>query len=123
VRELHRVLRPGGRVGFSDLALHTNPPATDNRTLRAVLYHRGEELVTDWPALFLRHGFQLVNRQDIIKETMPTWDRTLSVYQERSSEIIHRYGRRIADRTRAQLHRIPTILASHGSFPVLSLLK
>ena len=123
VRELHRVLRPGGRVGFSDLALHTNPPATDNRTLRAVLYHRGEELVTDWPALFLRHGFQIVNRQDIITETMPTWDRTLSVYQERSSEIVHRYGRRIVDRTRAQLHRIPAILARHGSFPVLSLLK
>ena len=54
---------------------------------------------------------------------MPTWERTLSVYQERSSEIVHRYGRRIVDRTRAQLHRIPAILARHGSFPVLSLLK
>ena len=62
-------------------------------------------------------------RQDIITETMPTWERTLSVYQERSSEIVHRYGRRIVDRTRAQLHRIPAILARHGSFPVLSLLK
>jgi len=41
------VLRPDGRIGFSDLALHTNPPPTDNHTLRAVLYHRGEELVTD----------------------------------------------------------------------------
>jgi cyclopropane fatty-acyl-phospholipid synthase-like methyltransferase len=52
LHELHRVLRPGGCIGFSDLALHTNPPRTDNHTLRAVLYHRGEELVTDWPALF-----------------------------------------------------------------------
>jgi hypothetical protein len=89
----------------------------------AVFYHRGEELVTDWPALFLRHGFQVINRQDIITETMPTWHRTLSIYQERRSEIVHRYGRRIADRTRAQLHRIPTILARYGSFPVLSVLK
>ena len=68
-------------------------------------------------------GLKLVKRQDIITETMPTWDRTLSVYQERSSEIVHRYGRRIVERTRAQLHRIPAILAHHGSFPVLSLLK
>jgi hypothetical protein len=42
---------------------------------------------------------------------------------ERRSEIVHRYRRRIADRTRAQLHRIPTILACYGSFPVLSVLK
>jgi SAM-dependent methyltransferase len=123
VCELHRVLRPDGRVGFSDLALHTNPPPTDNRTLRAVLYHRGEELVTDWPALFLRHGFSLTEYQDIIAETMPTWQRTQAIYEERRSEVVHRYGKRIADRTRAQVHRIPTILARYATFPVLSVLK
>jgi cyclopropane fatty-acyl-phospholipid synthase-like methyltransferase len=123
VRELHRVLRPNGRVGFSDLALHTNPSPTDNRTLRALLYHRGEELVTDWPALFLRHGFRVIDCHDIIAETMPTWHRTQAIYEERRSEVIHRYGKRIADRTRAQMHRIPTILASHATFPVLSVLK
>jgi cyclopropane fatty-acyl-phospholipid synthase-like methyltransferase len=123
VRELYRVLRPGGRVGFSDLALHTNPPPTDDHTLRAVLYHRGEELVTDWPALFLGRGFRVVNCQDIIGETMPTWDRTRAIYEERRSEVVHRYGKRIADRTRAQVHRLPTILARYATFPVLSVLK
>jgi cyclopropane fatty-acyl-phospholipid synthase-like methyltransferase len=123
VRELHRVLRPDGHVGFSDLALHTNPPPTDDHTLRAVLYHRGEELVTDWPALFLRHGFSVIDCQDIIAETMPTWHRTQAIYEERRSEVVHRYGKRIADRTRAQLQRIPTILARYATFPVLSVLK
>jgi len=123
VCELHRVLRPDGRVGFSDLALHTNPPPTDNRTLSAVLYHRGEELVTDWPALFLRHGFSVIECQDIIAETMPTWHRTQAIYEERRSEVVHRYGKRIADRTRAQVQRIPTILARYATFPVLSALK
>jgi cyclopropane fatty-acyl-phospholipid synthase-like methyltransferase len=103
VRELHRVLRPGGRVGFSDLALHTNPPATDNRTLRAVLYHRGEE-PTVWPALF-RHGFQVVN-PDIIKRDDADPGPTPGL-PERSSEIIHRYGRRTPSYA-AQLHRIST---------------
>ena len=123
VRELHRVLRPDGRIGFSDLALHTNPPPTDNQTLRAVLYHRGEELVTDWPALFLRHGFSVIDSQDIIAETMPTWHRTQAIYEERRSEVVHRYGKRIADRTRAQMHRIPTILARYATFPLLSVMK
>jgi 27-O-demethylrifamycin SV methyltransferase len=123
VRELHRVLRPDGRVGFSDLALHTNPSPTDNLTLRALLYHRGEELVTDWPALFLRHGFRVVDCRDIIAETMPTWHRTQAIYEERHSEVVHRYGKRITDRTRAQMHRIPTILARYATFPVLSILK
>ena len=123
VRELHRVLRPDGRIGFSDLALHTNPPPTDNQTLRAVLYHRGEELVTDWPALFLRHGFSVIDSQDIIAETMPTWHRTQAIYEERRGEVVHRYGKRIADRTRAQMHRIPTILARYATFPLLSVMK
>jgi hypothetical protein len=117
------VLRPGGRLGFSDLALHTNPSPTDNHTLRAVLYHRGEELVTDWPALFLRHGFKVIESQDIITETLPTWDRTQAIYDERCSEVVHRYGKRIADRTRAQVRRIPAILARYATFPVLSVLK
>jgi len=123
LHELHRVLRPGGRVGFSDLALHTNPPRTDDHTLRAVLYHRGEELVTDWPTLFRRQGFTIVDSHDIIAETMPTWNRTQAIYEQRSSEVVQRYGKRIANRVHGQVHRIPSILARYATFPVLSVLK
>jgi len=123
VSELHRVLRRGGHVGFSDLALRTCPSLEDDRVLRALLYHGGAELVTDWPALFARHGFSIVVRRDIIVETMPTWDSARAVYEQRRLEVIRRHGRRLADRTRAQIELIPKILANYAIFPVLSALK
>jgi cyclopropane fatty-acyl-phospholipid synthase-like methyltransferase len=123
VRELHRVLRPGGHVGFSDLALHTCPPPEDDRALRALLYHRGAELVTDWLALFSRHGFTIVGRQDIIAATMPTWNHICAVYDQRGAEVARRYGRRIAHRTRSQVERIAEILTNYATFPVFSARK
>ncbi len=123
VRDLHRVLRAGGHVGFSDLALHACPSQKEDRALRAVLYHSGAELVTDWPALFVRHGFTIVDRRDIIAETIATWDRVRAVYEQRSVEAVRRYGQRLARRTRAQIDLIPEILAKHATFPVLSALK
>ncbi len=120
VRGLHRVLRPGGHVGFSDLALRSCPPAADDRALRAILYHRGRELVTDWPALFADEGFTVVERRDIMPQALATWDHTRAVYQERNGEVVRRHGRRIAARTRAQVDRIAEVLAGYGTFPVLS---
>jgi cyclopropane fatty-acyl-phospholipid synthase-like methyltransferase len=119
VGELFRVLRPGGLVGFSDLALRACPSAAEDRALRAVLYHSGAELVTDWPALFARHGFRVVECRDILSETLPTWEHARAVYERRDGEVIRRYGRRLADRILASLEQIPGILATHGTYPVL----
>jgi cyclopropane fatty-acyl-phospholipid synthase-like methyltransferase len=123
VRELHRVLRPGGHVGFSDLALRARPSQQDDHALRAVLYHSGAELVTDWPALFVGHGFTIVDRRDIVADTIETWDRVRTVYEQRSVEVVHRYGHRLARRIRAQIDLIPEILVKYATFPVLSALK
>lgn len=123
VRELHRLLRPGGHVGFSDLALRACPSPTEERTLKAVLYHSGAELVTDWPALFARHGFTVLACRDIIAATMATWERACTLYEQRNGELVRRYGRWIAERTQERIAMIPAILASHAIFPVLSARK
>jgi O-methyltransferase StaMB len=119
VDELLRVVRPGGHVGFSDLALRTRPSPEEDRALRAVLYHSGAELVTDWPAIFASHGFRVVECRDIISETLLTWEHARAVYERRDGEVTRRYGQGLIDRVAARLERIPLILAAHGTFPVL----
>lgn len=88
-----------------------------------MLYHSAAELVTDWPAIFARQGFRLVERRDIIVDTLPTWERVRAIYQRRNSEVVRRYGQRLANRTLAHLERIRSILATYGTFPALAALK
>lgn len=123
VSELFRMVRPGGHVGFSDLAMKNGVSADDDRELRAVLYHSAAELVTDWPAIFEGQGFKVRECRDIIGDTLQTWDRVRAVYRLRDTEVVSRYGRRLANRTVAHLERIRDILAAHGSFPVLAAQK
>lgn len=123
VSELFRVLRPRGHVGFSDLALQSGVSPREDRDVRAVLYHSAAELVTDWPAIFLSQGFRVVEYRDIIAHTLPTWQHALTVYEQRNGEVIHRYGRRLANRTIAHLERIPKTLAVYGKVPTIAALK
>jgi len=123
VGELFRMVRPGGHVGFSDLAMRNRVSSAEDRELRAVLYHSAAELVTDWPAIFARQGFRIRECLDIISDTLPTWERVRAVYRLRDNEVVSRYGRRLADRTVAHLERIGGILAAHGTFPVLAAQK
>ncbi len=75
--------------------------------------------MSDWPALFTRHGLGVVDYRDILSETLPTWEHARAVYQRRDGEVTRRLGRRLADRILASLEQIPGILARHGTYPVL----
>ncbi len=123
VQEMFRMLKPGGRIGFSDLAFTGIPSRADEQAMRTILFHRGAELITDWPKHFERGGFEIVERRDIIAETMKTWECMLQIYASRAEEVEARYGRRIARMTMDHLRRIPDVLERFGSFPVLAIQK
>ncbi len=121
--ELHRVLRPGARIGFSDLVFTGRPTREEERAMRSILYHDGRELMTDWPGIFEKRGFNITRRMDIIDKTMNTWLHSLSVYEGRADEVERRYGKAIARRTMEYLRQIPDILSKYGSFVVMSAQK
>jgi cyclopropane fatty-acyl-phospholipid synthase-like methyltransferase len=123
IDEIYRVLKPGGHISFSDLTFTGCPDACEEKAMRMILYHKGRELITNWPALFQRRGFEIREEHDMIEHTMPTWDHFIAVYEERRNEVEARYGRRIAAQSLANLKRLPAILRKYGSFPVISARK
>jgi cyclopropane fatty-acyl-phospholipid synthase-like methyltransferase len=120
VSEMFRVLKPGGGVGFSDLALHTPATRADRRVLRAIFYDDGSQLVTDWPAVFTERGFTVGEHHCILEQTMPTWECVRSLIGDDEGELAKRYGAGVARRTAAQIERLPAILARIAAFPVLA---
>jgi cyclopropane fatty-acyl-phospholipid synthase-like methyltransferase len=122
--ELRRVLHPGGQVGFSDLVFSRLPTAAEDRALRALLYHSGADLLTDWPGLFTAAGFQLGTVRDIQAQTLPTWQHVGSVYRQHTDQVHARYGRRlgpgIARRIDGQVTRVAAAIQRCGSYPALS---
>ncbi len=123
VDELHRVLKPGGHIGFSDLVFTGKPSRKEEKSMRKILYHEGRELITDWHALFRNRGFAIERQMDLIEDTMETWDHFIAVYEEKSEEVGRRYGKRIAASSLENIRRIPDILRKYGSFTVMSLHK
>ncbi|MBN1283540.1 MAG: methyltransferase domain-containing protein, partial [Proteobacteria bacterium] len=119
-KEAHRVLRPGARLGFSDLVFTGRPSREEERAMRTILYHDGEELMTDWPGIFRANGFRIDRCEDIMEHTMKTWEHSLAVYEGRAAEVERRYGRSVARRTMNHLRMIPDILRKYGSFVVMS---
>jgi cyclopropane fatty-acyl-phospholipid synthase-like methyltransferase len=118
IRQLARVLKPGGSVGFCDLAFRTPPSARDDQIVRTLLHSRGSELITDWPALFEQEGFQIERQDDILPQTIQTWSDIVDVYESRFDDVVERYGSRIAGRTVALMKELPGILSVHATYPL-----
>jgi SAM-dependent methyltransferase len=123
VRETSRVLRPGGCVGFGDLAFRVAPATHEDRALRAVLYHTGSELVGDWPARFRQHGFAVTSYRDIHASTLATWDVMRDFHQARFDELCRRNGKPVVSRTVRHFADLVPAIVRCGSYPTFSAQK
>jgi cyclopropane fatty-acyl-phospholipid synthase-like methyltransferase len=121
--ELSRVLRPGGHLGFSDLALLTAPTKRERAALRSVFYDDGSQLVTDWAAVLTAQGFQVHSQRCVIADTLPTWDRVHEIYAGDHSVVSERYGTALTRRALTQLELMPAVLKRIGTFPVIAATK
>jgi len=123
VSELWRVLRPGGSVGFGDLAFSQAPTADEDKALRAVLYHTGTELVGDWPARFAARGFAISRYRDIHAATLATWDILQEFHQAHFSELCRRNGKRVVTATMRHFDGLVPAIVRCGSYPTFSAQK
>jgi N-methyltransferase StaMA len=123
VSEVWRVLRPGGSVGFGDLAFRRAPTAGEDKALRAMLYHTGSELVGDWPARFARRGFAVTGYRDIHAATLATWDTLQEFHQTHFSALCRRNGRRAVTTTVRHFASLVPAIVRCGSYPTFSAQK
>ena len=96
------------------------PTAAEDRALRALLYHSGHELLTDWPGLFASAGFQLGKVYDIQAQTLPTWQHVQATYRQHAEQIQARYGRRLGAGIARQAAQVAAAIERCGSYPALS---
>ena len=123
VNELWRVLRPGGSVGFGDLAFGRTPAADEDKALRAVFYHTGSELVGDWPARFADRGFAVTRYRDIHTATLATWDVLQEFHQAHFRELCRRNGRPVVAATVRHFDRLVPAIVRCGRYPTFSAQK
>jgi O-methyltransferase StaMB len=123
VSEVWRVLRPGGSVGFGDLAFTSAPTPDEDKAQRAVLYHTGSELISDWPARFAEHGFTVTRYRDIHSATLPTWENLLEFHQVHFSELSRRHGKLAITAAVRHFTKLVPAIARCGSYPTFSAQK
>lgn len=88
-KEANRVLKPQGKFALSDFILSGknifNIPILDSLVSMIIAQFYGKSsacLMTDYEKLAVNNQFKLIKEQDITKETLPTYDILMSLFNQ-----------------------------------------
>lgn len=81
LREAHRILRPGGRLAFTDLIRHVPLAPTDADLLWEGMAIQPAETLDSYQALLVAAGFAIVHLEDLTEELRPVLRQRFAMYQ------------------------------------------
>lgn len=103
LQEAHRVLRPGGRLVFTDLVVRRGTPEADRERIYARVNAPEMWDVPDYADALRRLGFRIEIEEDLSQHVAPTYAWVRRELERRRPEFEARIGKDVVDRTSTAL--------------------
>jgi len=103
LEEARRVLKPGGRLVFTDILVRSGTPAEDRERIYARVNSPDMWDAPDYLSALEALGFRLLRNEDWSENVAPTYAWVRGQLEERRAEYEARIGKEVVDRTSAAL--------------------
>ena len=102
--EARRVIRPGGRIAFTDLLTTRAMPEAERLSFTTAIMAPSMWTIEDWDALVADMSFPIVERQDWREHTAPTFEAVAANLAKVRNEFIDLIGREAVESTEFRIN-------------------